>query len=511
MDRRMLPLLLVGLGTSVAWAGCGGSTPSTTPSEGGVADATPDKMTVDTGGDSKGLDATSGGKDTGADTHSNPDAKVDTGTDACVVGQMAVCGRGMDGIGCALTNGTTAFTGGSTWSASFSDAAGWNSSASYYSTIQYPDINGDGLADICGRGVPGIQCGLSTGTTFGTLSTWCTDPSDGNGWNTLGPAYYSTIQFPDVNGDGKADMCERATGGIQCALSDGTTFGAISVWQADFSDAGKWNTSPSYYSTIQFPDINGDGMADVCGRGVDGIMCALSTGTSFGSLTLWNADPSDVDGWNTSGPAYYGTITFPDINGDGKADFCERAAMGIQCGISNGTSAFSAVTVWQADFSDAGAWNTSASYYATIQFPDINGDGKADVCGRGVSGMQCAISNGSTGFGTLTTWNTDPSDADGWNTSGPAYYATIQFPDINRDGKADMCERAGMGIQCGISNGTSAFSTVSVWQASFDDSDGWATSPAYWGTIDYPVIMNGTCSPAILPTPLLRSIQRFGP
>jgi hypothetical protein len=70
-----------------------------------------------------------------------------------------------------------------------------------YSTIRFPDLNGDGLADVCGRGIAGIDCALSTGTGFGLVATWQASFSDANGWNS-GPQYYSTIQFPDLNGDG---------------------------------------------------------------------------------------------------------------------------------------------------------------------------------------------------------------------------------------------------------------------------------------------------------------------
>jgi hypothetical protein len=137
------------------------------------------------------------------------------------------------------------------WQPSFSDAAGWNSGPQYYSTIQFADINGDGKADVCGRGNAGIDCALSNGTSFGAISVWQPSFSDAAAWNS-GPQYYSTIQLVDVNGDGKVDVCGRGNAGIDCALSNGTSFGAVSVWQPSFSDAAAWNSGPQYYSTIQF-------------------------------------------------------------------------------------------------------------------------------------------------------------------------------------------------------------------------------------------------------------------
>jgi hypothetical protein len=47
-----------------------------------------------------------------------------------------------------------------------------------------------------------------------------------------------------------------------------------------------------------FADINGDGRADVCGRGIEGIYCKLSTGSGFGPIFLASSDFSDAQGWN---------------------------------------------------------------------------------------------------------------------------------------------------------------------------------------------------------------------
>lgn len=78
-----------------------------------------------------------------------------------------------------------------------------------------------------------------------------------------------------------------------------------------FSDAAGWNAGPAYYATIQFPDLNGDGKADVCGRGVNGVACALSSGTSFGPFTVTSAALSDANGWKPAASA--STIRFPRV------------------------------------------------------------------------------------------------------------------------------------------------------------------------------------------------------
>lgn len=47
----------------------------------------------------------------------------------------------------------------------YSDLSGWGSWASW-GTIRFPDITGDGRADVCGRDAGGIYCGTSDNTTF---------------------------------------------------------------------------------------------------------------------------------------------------------------------------------------------------------------------------------------------------------------------------------------------------------------------------------------------------------
>jgi hypothetical protein len=318
-----------------------------------------------------------------------------------------VCGRGSGGIWCALSN-SSQYTNG-------------------ISSLAWPG--------------------------FQAATLWTTQFSD-PWWKY--PAYYSTIQLADINGDGKADVCGRGGDGIWCALSTGTSFGPSTLWTSNFSDAYGWNSDPSYYRTIRFVDINGDGLADVCGRGHDGILCAFSLGTSFGPVQLVSAMFSDANGWKNNA-AYYSTIQFADLNNDHKADVCGRGSDGIWCALSISRDvaslpAFSGTSRWTFEFSDANGWKNDAAYYSTIRLADFNGDGFTDVCGRHAAlGIICAPSTGSS-FGAatalVTPGNDEFSDGNGWND--PTNYSTIQFPDLNNDRHADLCGRADNGIRCGI-------------------------------------------------------------
>jgi hypothetical protein len=71
-----------------------------------------------------------------------------------------------------------------------------------------------------------------------------------------------------------------------------------------WSDANSWG-DPKYDSTIEFGDIDGDGKADVCGRANDAVYCELSNGTAFPKQVVGPAW-SDANGWGD--PKYYQTF-----------------------------------------------------------------------------------------------------------------------------------------------------------------------------------------------------------
>ena len=216
---------------------------------------------------------------------------------------------------------------------------------------------------------------------------WTSAYSDASGWSAF-PYYWDTIEHPDLDGDGKQDICGRAGAGIYCALSTGSSFTAPTFWTSAYSDASGWSAFPYYWDTIKYPDLNGDGMHDVCGRAGAGIYCALSTGSSFTAPTFWTSAYSDASGWSAF-PYYWDTIEYPDLNGDGKHDICGRAGAGIYCALSTGTS-FAAPSFRTSAYSDASGWSASESYWRTIAYPDLDGDGKQDICGRAGAGMYCA-------------------------------------------------------------------------------------------------------------------------
>ncbi len=345
------------------------------------------------------------------------------------------------------------FGGSALWSSGtqFSDAD-VGSASTYYNTFQLADVNGDGFPDACVRKSDGVYCALNNRAGgFSAYTRFTGDFSDALGW--LNDQYGSTLQFADINGDGKADVCGRNSSGIYCAVANatGTAFVNAIQWTSDFSDAQGFGSAPSYYRTVHLADVNGDGYADVCARSSTGIRCALNDRSGrFSASTLWlGTEFTDALGWTAS--SFGNTIQFADIDGDGRADVCGRAGAGIRCALANATgTGFARVHQWsfRTVFSDTDGWGTASGYYGSIRLADINGDGLADVCGRGPNGIVCAISN-AAGFDRATLWmRRDYTDAAGWQAD--RYGTTIRFADVNRDGHADVCGRGSSGLLCSL-------------------------------------------------------------
>lgn len=348
-------------------------------------------------------------------------------------GRAVLCARDANGIVCHP--GTGSGFGPSYRGPDWSNANNWQLDQ-YNSTIQYPDLNGDGMLDLCARDPNGMVCLYGTGSGF-VGSFRGPDWSDANGWSNA--QYYSTIRFPDLDGDGRADLCARDPNGIVCYLNTGAgyTFGFRGP---NWSDATGWS-NPQYYTTIQFPDLNADGKADLCARDLNGVVCYLGTGSGFTS-SFRGPTWSDASGWID--PKYYSTIQYPDLNGDGQSDICARDKDGIVCGL--GTGASFVIIFRGPSWSDTAGWG-DPKYYSTIRFADINGDGKPEICARDANGITCH--HGVTCCGVRFGANfrgPDWSDAAGWGTA--PYYSTIRFADLNGDGKADLCARDANGIVC---------------------------------------------------------------
>ena len=363
------------------------------------------------------------------------DISGSTTTDIDGDGSADACLRGPTGIECAL--------GGDPFSPvlagpALSDDSGW-ADPTNYATLRMGDIDGDLRADLCARANAGIRCWKSTGDGFGPVID---GPAlaDNVGWT--GPQYFGTLRLADYDGDGMDDICVRSAADFRCYPSTGDGF-ADPVTLEALGDGGGWDNS-SRYGTIRMGDINADGRADLCARRPAAMRCWPSVPGGFG-------DPIDGPAWsNEEGfdqPWHWATIRLTDVDSDGRADLCARTSEGVRCHLSNGDGFGEPIAgpAW----SDDSGW---ADYdnYATLRFADIDGDGDQDLCGRANAGMRCALFTG-TAFEGGGFRQDALSNEGSWDEF--QYLSTIRLADIDGDGLADLCGRGWGGLRCWPSTG----------------------------------------------------------
>ncbi|HEX8953715.1 MAG TPA: VCBS repeat-containing protein, partial [Polyangia bacterium] len=180
--------------------------------------------------------------------------------------------------------------------------------------------------------------------------------------------------------------CARADDGVWCARWVRGRFEAATRWSADFGYA---SAAPGSDDVLRTPDLDGDGLTDVCLRTAAGLACALRvTPSSFGPA-LQSRAFADVDGFGEWSAA--STLAFVDVDGDGKLDACARRGARLSCAHGRGDGRFDAARVWLIDLFGDGE---DPLRLATTRFGDVNGDGLVDVCVNGRAGVSCALSLG---------------------------------------------------------------------------------------------------------------------
>ena len=342
-----------------------------------------------------------------------------------------------------------------------------------FSTIRYPDINGDGVQDIAYRGNKGIEIWLSDRGKFSAnnriVTTICANGSLDYGVCNDGDNF-ETIQYPDINGDGLDDLMYRGDEGIQIWFSQGNQFTnhqSTTICKNRSIEYGVCNDNDNY-PTIRSVDINSDGWDDLIYRGDQGIQYFLSNGITFNSgnhhATDICANHSNKYGGCNSDDNY-STIQYQDMDSNGYPDIVFRSDHGITV-IRYRVNKDHSTGNWSQGFfvsvpltskicangsNDFGKCN-SEDNYKTIQYPDINGDGLADLAYRGDDGIQYWINNGRD-FLNHTSTNICANDSKLYGIcNSPDNWYTISFPDINQDGKGDLIYRGDNGIQVWINH-----------------------------------------------------------
>jgi hypothetical protein len=385
-------------------------------------------------------------------------------TDVDGDGRADLCARGAAGFRCYPSTGD-GFA--APWVLDdLSDENGW-SDESRFATIRTGDIDGDGRSDVCARGDARVHCWPSTGAGFGPRIDG-PELSDAAGWNR--PESFTTLRLADVDGDDRDDLCGRAAEGFRCWPSVGSGFGPP-IAGPEWSDAGGWN-HPDHYGTIRTGDIDGDGRSDVCARGQAGMICALSRGDRFDAAF---AGPAWSDAAGFARVESWSTIRLVDLDGDGRSDLCARTPEGVACHLS-AVAAFGPAIAGPT-LTDASGW-ADMDNASTLRFADVDGDGDLDACARANAGMWCWPFEGA-GFGARIdgpAWN----DAAGWDDF--RLYATIRMGDLDGDGRADLCGRSADGVRCHRSTGAGFGPEIAG--PALADSVGWHGRP-YFSTIRF--------------------------
>lgn len=311
-----------------------------------------------------------------------------------------ICFRKADGLWCVTNDGAGTYSTTPVLASSvFSDANGWNV-AQFQRTIQFADVNGDGLGDLCAEKANAVTCYLnqSTSTTI-AFATTATTVLSGLGGDAalLTNDNYRTIKFADVTGDGKPDLCYRSSAGLNCAPNTSTTsvsFGAVQLLSSvGIADASGW-ANAAYAGTVMYGDLDGNGKADVCMRGSAGVWCALSTSSgttvSFAPKRLWTqlVQTSDASGWNASADLYR-NLRLIDADGNGRVDLCVRDGSGINCASSTGTGFGPLTPLTTSTFTAAAGWSV-APYVQTLVGGLVDDPNARQLCMRGSAGLTCS-------------------------------------------------------------------------------------------------------------------------
>ncbi len=308
-----------------------------------------------------------------------------------------------------------------------------------FSSFALGDLNQDGLTDLCYLD-HGLYCGLSNGDHPAEYSKWA-DRLDAKHWHK--PKISGTLMLLDLNSDMKSDYCIQDNSGIMCGLSDGQ----------EFNNSHYWTHSVNRKDTLRFSDINSDGYVDICAFGNDGVSCVLNkNGKRFGPLVKlsesgWPAGSDDIKN---------NTLNFTDINGDSLIDICGADSQGFRCALGLGVDAddmplFGEKESWSAEF---GRQWANKSFAGTFRYGDLNADGLSDICFRQSRNYTCAINTGKA-FTPLKKWadvtyewGTDEDLERNHNDN------SLNLLDINVDGRADVCTGSGNeAFSCALNNG----------------------------------------------------------
>jgi len=394
-----------------------------------------------------------------------------------------------------------------------SDVAGWNQ-PKYYATVQTADINGDGQDEIVARGRDGLHAWELVRGAWVESSLL---PAVNDAMGLKEPSWYSTLRFARLQpGSAQQDLVVRRGDGVHIwryvpSASVWTELGpqAGSRPFADNEGGGSgtdWKTV-AHYTNILVGDLDGDGVDELIGRGVNGLEVYKWDGGGMAwRFASQNGPLSDAEGFardssyqsvqvvvrpkkvayivarapggvrllqwngarwrtlNTDGP-------FSDDDFDADRDMAKSVTtfvdaqgglwlMGMVPARGRGSAS---VAVYQWD-DRRGRWSRDStidlpgrgwsqpSQYTTLRAGDLWGDGQWQIAARAADGMHLYSRRKGKGGGAWyqSALLRDMSDARGYNMAS-AYY-TIQTvkltrPDAGSNAVTALMARSPLGVE----------------------------------------------------------------
>lgn len=294
-------------------------------------------------------------------------------------------------------------------------------------SVDFSDINGDGLPDRVMRGPSpytnfGVQLNLGVPTSssgFTSTQNWgpITNESSSQSWRSIRYGGTVKVDLVDINGDGLPDRVARKlnspyTNYFKVQLNTGVGFTALVNWgpldsqstAADWNSVYGLNTSSDTY--VGLYDINGDGLPDRVMRRQNSpytnFLVQYNNGAGFELKESWNSvntQGSTSSSWGSPTAADndgYTFATLADINGDGLLDRILRANDGttnrFRVQINTGSGFIASLVDWsnldnlgQASVGWYSPQGTRKGVTTSTDLMDMNGDGLVDRVTRSAS------------------------------------------------------------------------------------------------------------------------------
>ncbi|WP_292938685.1 Calx-beta domain-containing protein [Novosphingobium sp. 32-60-15] len=244
-------------------------------------------------------------------------------------GRHDILGFGFAGTLVSLARADGTFANPTTGIANFGTNQGWSSQNGFARTVG--DVNGDGKADIIGFGFAGALVSLGNGNgTFQAVQTGVANFGVAQGW-TNDNNFHRAVA--DVNGDGRDDIVGFGIAGTLVALSNGNgTFGPAQLVLSDFGVNQGWANNDAFPRMVT--DVNGDDIADIVGFGIAGTL--VSYGKGDGTFTTAGFDLANFgtnQGWSSNNTFYRDVA---DVDNDGLADIIGFGISGVLIAYNQG-------------------------------------------------------------------------------------------------------------------------------------------------------------------------------